>query len=98
MSKCSYRTGELAHTHLFRRTLEASDVALSFCVPVGDFQTKCCWLGVDTVRASDNGCVFELLSATTQDITKSRQIVQNDLWRALDMEGVRRCNPVLDGE
>ena len=60
MAKRPDRSRELSHAHVFRRRIEANDVALNLRVPVQQLQSKRRWLGMNTMRAPNRRRVFEL--------------------------------------
>ena len=62
------RAGELSDAHVFGGGHEARDVALRFGIPVGELESEGDGLGVDAVRASDHGRVFELPGAALEHV------------------------------
>src|SRR5258708_15983321 len=66
-------TGNLANSHLRGGVAESRDVALIFCEPVGDFQTKGDGLGVNTVSAPDLRGVADLVRSHIENFSEHHQ-------------------------
>src|SRR6516225_4507499 len=59
--------GDFSVSHSDGRFAEAGNVALIFCEPIGDFQTKRNGFGMNAVRTSDLRRVLKLVGAHVED-------------------------------
>ena len=86
MPKRPHSAGELADAHVFRRCVEAGEVALHFGIPVEQLEPKGGGLGVDAVGATDGGRVLELESAALEHGQEGDDAGANELRRLLDLQ------------
>src|SRR5579859_6337901 len=98
MGEDTDRTRELSYAHVFCCGHEARNVALRLRIPVGQLESEGDGLGMDTVRASDHGSVFELPGAALQDFGEALEILRDDFRRLADQQGLRRVDYVVGGE
>ena len=94
----SDRAGEFSDAHVFGGGHEARDIALRLRIPVGEFESEGDGLGVDAVRASDHGRVFELPRAALENFGETLKILRDDLRGLADEQGLRGVDDVIGGE
>jgi len=64
----------LPNAQVFTGGLETRDVALRLGIPVCNLEAERDWFGVDAVRPTDHGCVFELPGAAFEHVREPIQI------------------------
>ena len=98
MGEDSHRARKLPDPHVFGRRSKSRDIALRLRVPVRQLEAKRNGLGVNAVRASHHGRVFEFPRAAFEHLRQPLQILRNQRRGLRDEQRLRRVNHVIRGE
>jgi hypothetical protein len=90
MGKDTHRAGKLSHAHIFGSGGKTGDVALRFRIPVGEFKAEGDGFGVDAVRASHHGRVFEFPGAAFQHVGQALPILAQSQSKPAGSAGLAR--------
>src|SRR5215510_7811099 len=88
MAEASNRSRELSHPHIFGRVLETGNIPLDLREPVGQLQSKGGRLSVYAMSTADGGRVLEFEGTALNDLPQFAQILENQLRRLFDLEGL----------
>src|ERR1700677_425092 len=95
VAKRAYGAGELAHPHVFRARIKASQVAHNLGIPVEQFEAEGRWLSVDSVRAPDGWSVLELQCTLAKDTGQREHALANDRRGCLNLQRLRRVDHIV---
>ena len=92
------RSGELADANLLRGCVETSEVALHLGIPVEQLESEGGGLGVDPVRAADDGGVLELEGPLAEHLGEAQQVFAQDGRCCLELQSLSGVDHVGRGE
>ena len=89
--------GDFPEFHVASGFAEASDVALIFGEPVGDFEAKGDGLSVDAMGAADLRSVLEFVGAKIEDFAEEDEIAFDDVGGVANEQSLRGVHNVVGG-
>src|SRR5436190_21537299 len=94
MLECPYGAGNLADCDIVNGALHAFFCTRDLIVKHREFESKCCWLCMNAMRATDDGSVLELSSADSDGLEQISQGCKNQFACLCELHAECRINDV----